>query len=236
MTWAVRAHEAEVAARFDLLHDRFKSSVAGDDYRLRALRGRLGALDGLRILDLGCGKGRFASALAAEGAEVIGLDRSAAMLAVAAGLDRVLASARRLPFASGAFDAVIAVEVFEHLPTEAIGAVLREARRAIKPGGLLLVVDKNAGSWNDARPWLPNLLLKWIDEKRGRWMYPSGGPVRERWFRPDGFARAMRREFAQVDWEHLLSPSESRRRLFRLIPRARRMVLWSGRVPGGPNA
>jgi 2-polyprenyl-6-hydroxyphenyl methylase/3-demethylubiquinone-9 3-methyltransferase len=187
------------------------------------------------VLDLGCGKGRFAAALAREGAEVIGLDCSAAMLAAARGLDRVRGSARRLPFASACFDAVVAVEVFEHLPGNAIGTVLREARRVLRPGGVLAIVDKNAGSWNARRPWLPNRLVKWIDERRGRWMYPAGGPVRERWFRPRAFAARLGRAFVEVQVEYLLSPNEKAHPLFRLVPSARLLTLWSARVPGGTH-
>lgn len=251
MTLTAQGHEAEVAARFDLLAHRFKSSVADEDARLRALRVCLGTglepvwgvgvrppparLHGLRVLDLGCGKGRFAAALEADGAEVLGLDRSAAMLASARGLDRVRASARHLPFPPASFDGVVAVEVFEHLPARAIGAVIREVRRVLRPGGVVAIVDKNAGSWNARRPWLPNLLVKRIDEARGRWMYPSGGPVRERWFWPRGFAARLRRAFAEVRVEYLLSGSEADCRLFRLVPSARVMILWSARVPGGPD-
>ena len=77
--------------------------------------------DGRRVLDLGCGKGRFATRLAESGAEVVGIDLSAAMLAEAKGLARVRGSARRLPFASATFDAVVAVEVFEHLADDRRG-------------------------------------------------------------------------------------------------------------------
>jgi SAM-dependent methyltransferase len=228
-------HEAEVGARFDLLHRRFKPEVSREDVRLGAVRDCLGPLTGRRILDLGCGKGRFAASLTASGAEVVGLDRSAAMLVVAAGsgagLDCVRGSARRLPFAGAAFDAVIAVEVFEHLA--AIDEVLLEVRRVLRPGGVLAIVDKNAGSWNVQRPWLPNLAVKWIDERRGRWMYPSGGPVRERWFWPRRFGRRLRRLFGDVRVTHLLTPPESTHPLFRRVPCARLLTLWSARVPGG---
>jgi 2-polyprenyl-6-hydroxyphenyl methylase/3-demethylubiquinone-9 3-methyltransferase len=226
-------YEAEVAARFDLLHDRFKAGVGGEDVRLGAVRGCLGRVGGRRVLDLGCGKGRFAAPLAAAGAEVIGLDRSAAMLdgARSAGLDRVRGSARRLPFAGSSFDAAIAVEVFEHLA--AIDDVLLEVRRVLRPGGILAIVDKNAGSLNAARPWLPNLAVKWIDERRGLWMYPSGGPLREHWFWPRPFRDRLRRQFCEVRVTHLLSPAEAARPLFRLVPGARLFTLWSARVPGG---
>ena len=53
-------YEAEVTRRFDALSRRFKHSVDDDDYRLRGLLEALGPVEGRLILDLGCGKGRFA--------------------------------------------------------------------------------------------------------------------------------------------------------------------------------
>ena len=223
-------YEAEVGARFDQLEGRFKDAVDATDVRLCALRTALGPLAGLRVLDLGCGKGRFARRLADEGALVVGLDLSSAMLASASGLARVRASARRLPLASDAFDAVVAVEVFEHLP--ALGAVLAEARRVLRPGGALAVIDKNAGALNVERPWLPAVVVKAIDERRGRWMYPHGGPVRERWFWPDALSARLRRAgFSHVGVSFLLGVSESRRTIFRAVPRTRLLALWTARVP-----
>jgi SAM-dependent methyltransferase len=227
------SHDAFVAARFDESEGRFKAKVASDDVRLRAVIESLGPLEGRRVLDLGCGKGRFASHLKAEGAEVIGLDLSVAMLAIPNGIDRVQASARRLPFADGTFDAVVAIEVLEHVGS--VEAVLFEARRVLKPGGRLAIVDKNAGALDANRPWLPSLLVKWIDERRGLWMYPSGGPVRERWFWPWSLRRCLNREFESVRVAHLLRPEEAVRRLFRVLPAVRLMTLWSASVPSPPR-
>lgn len=223
-------HEAEVAARFDALQQRFKSALEPDDVRLRAVRESLEPLAGRRVLDLGCGKGRFARPLAEAGAVVYGIDLSHAMLADAAGVGRVRGSARRLPFAAETFDAVIAVEVFEHLA--AIDDVLAEARRVLRPGGILAIVDKNALALNADRPWLPGLLVKWIDEQRGLWMYPAGGPVRERWFWPSRFRARLGRWFEDVRIAHLLTPGEARHRLFRHAPWVRLMTLWTARVAG----
>ncbi|SIO59813.1 2-polyprenyl-6-hydroxyphenyl methylase / 3-demethylubiquinone-9 3-methyltransferase [Singulisphaera sp. GP187] len=223
-------HEAEVAAQFDRQQQRFKSTVAVDDVRLSALKQRLEPLRGRRVLDLGCGKGRFARPLAEAGAELVGIDLSAAMLADARGIARVRGSARRLPFAADSFDAVIAVEVFEHLA--AIDDVLREARRVLRPGGVLAIVDKNAGALNADRPWLPSLVVKRIDELRGLWMYSHDSPVRERWFWPGRFRNHLGRWFDEVHVDHILSPKEADRRLFRQIPRARLLTLWTARVAG----
>jgi ubiquinone/menaquinone biosynthesis C-methylase UbiE len=228
-TLGPQEYEAEVALKFDLLQHRFKPEVGQEDVRLSALLSSLGAVHGRRILDLGCGKGRFAAPLARAGAEMIGLDRSAAMLERARALPRVCGTGRRLPFAASTFDAVIAVEVFEHLA--AIDEVLLEVRRVLRPGGIVAIVDKNACSWNADRPWLPNLAVKWIDEQRGRWMYPKGSPVSERWFWPWSFCRRLRRFFDPVDVWHLLSPDEAGHTLFRQVPRARLFALWLARVP-----
>ena len=64
----IAEHEAVVASRFDALHGRFKRVLADDDPRLRGVVDSLRPLAGRRILDLGCGKGRFARALAEQGA------------------------------------------------------------------------------------------------------------------------------------------------------------------------
>ncbi len=228
-------HEAEVGARFDLLHTRFKRAVGGDDVRLRALLDALGPCRGLRVLDLGCGKGRFAAKMAGAGAEVVGLDLSEAMLSDAPddSFARVRGSARRLPFGSESFDAVAAVEVVEHLPARAVDEVLVEARRVLRPGGLVAVLDKNAGCFDARRPWLPGLAVKWIDERRGRWMYPAGGPVRERWLWPGAFRRSLGRSFEAARVDFLLGPDESQGALFRALPPARRLALWTARKPGG---
>jgi SAM-dependent methyltransferase len=228
-------YEAAVAARFDDLHGRFKSEVPEDDPRLLSIAESLHPLDGRRVLDLGCGKGRFARALRDRGARVVGLDVSEAMLAGAdgSGLDRVRGSARRLPFRPSSFDAVIAVEIFEHLAPRAVDDVCAEVRRVLRPGGTFVVVDKNLYSLNARRPWLPSVTVKWIDERCGRWMYPHGGPVRERWFRPAGLRRRLTRWFADVRIVHVLSGLEAGRFPFEQIPGARLLVLWSARVPGG---
>jgi 2-polyprenyl-6-hydroxyphenyl methylase/3-demethylubiquinone-9 3-methyltransferase len=225
------ACERYVSARFDAVESRFRPTVAENDVRLRAILSALGPLAGRRMLDLGCGKGRFARRFQEAGAEVVGLDVSAGMLREAVGIDRVRGSARRLPFASESFDAVVAVEVLEHVG--AIPEVLAEMRRVLRPGGVVAIVDKNAGALDVNRPWVPSLLVKRLDEHRGLWMYPAGAPVRERWFWPGAFARRLRGEFESVRVSHLLTPREARRAVFRRFPQARLLTLWTGRRAGG---
>jgi 2-polyprenyl-6-hydroxyphenyl methylase/3-demethylubiquinone-9 3-methyltransferase len=230
----IARHEAVVASRFDALGGRFKNEVAADDPRLRGLVASLSPLEGQRILELGCGKGRFSRRLIEHGACAVGLDLSRAMLAEATGLDRVRASARRLPFGPASFDRVMAVEVFEHLAPQVLDDVCREARRVLRPGGTFVIVDKNVHSWDARRPWLPSLAVKWIDERRGLWMYSHREAVRERWFRPGQLKKKLLRWFSDVRVSHLLSRAEEGRFPFPWVPAARLFVLWAARVPGGP--
>jgi 2-polyprenyl-6-hydroxyphenyl methylase/3-demethylubiquinone-9 3-methyltransferase len=229
----IASHEAAVALQFDALHERFKTTLVGDDYRLRALQTALAPIRGLRLLDLGCGKGRFARALRAQGADVVGLDISRLMLSRARGVARVRASARRLPFGSRCFDGVFTVEVLEHLAASSLPEVLTEASRVLRPGGVLAIVDKNAAALSAQRPWLPALAVKRIDERRGRWMYAPDSPVRERWFWPGRLRNELKRSFENVRIVRLLAPPEEKCWLFRRWPAARLMTLWVAAAPGG---
>lgn len=229
---APRAHDRAVAAAFDATAARFKPEVGPDDVRLAALIAALAPLAGCRVLDLGCGKGRFATPLRRRGAEVVGIDLSAAMLGHATGIDRARASARRLPFAAGAFDAVVAVEVLEHVG--AVGPVLAEARRVLRPGGRLVIIDKNVLAIDARRPWLPAAAIKWLDERRGLWMYPHRSPVRERWFVPQALRRAIEGAgFEHAAVRYLLTPRERRRWLHRTLPRTRLMTVWAATAAEG---
>lgn len=103
------------------------------------------------VLDLGCGTGTLAIALAKAlpGAAVAGLDADAEALEIAAdkarragaalGLRR--GSSTALPFRDGAFDCVVSSLFFHHLERAAKIATLREVRRVLAPGGALHVAD-----------------------------------------------------------------------------------------------
>jgi 2-polyprenyl-6-hydroxyphenyl methylase/3-demethylubiquinone-9 3-methyltransferase len=229
----IATHEAIVASRFDALHGRFKRDVAADDFRLSAIVECFAPIAGQRVLDLGCGKGRFSKALSDLGSHVVGLDLSSEMLAAAEGLARVRGTARRLPFGPASFDRVLAVEVFEHMALESIDQVCGEVRRVLRPGGTFAIVDKNAWSWNAQRPWLPGVAVKWIDERRGLWMYSHREQVRERWFSPYWMARQLARCFTEVRVVYPLARAEEGHFPFQFVPGTRLFVLWAARAPGG---
>lgn len=95
-----------------------------------------------RVLDLGCGAGRFVSALAEAGAEPVGVELAEAALERARrnvpGADlRLLAPDGSVPLEHGSVDLVWCSEVLEHVADG--GHLLLEARRVLRPGGRLLV-------------------------------------------------------------------------------------------------
>jgi SAM-dependent methyltransferase len=97
---------------------------------------------GERVLDLGCGAGRFVAALRDAGADAVGVELAAAALdrarANAPDADlRLVEPDGSLPLEHGSVDLVWCSEVLEHVAdTE---HVLLEVRRVLRPGGRLLV-------------------------------------------------------------------------------------------------
>ncbi len=221
-----------VSERFDQLQHRFKASVSPGDVRLTGVGRALGPIAGKRLLDLGCGKGRFARHWISCGASVVGLDLSAGMLVQGFEFPRVKGSAVRLPFATNSFECVVAIEVLEHIESTLVHTFLSEANRVLVPGGCLVIVDKNATALDSNRPWLPAVLVKRIEERQGRWMYRAGEPFRERWFNPSKLSGMLRNNFHDVSCEYLLRPEEERHIVFRHLPAARLWTLWHGTKRG----
>jgi SAM-dependent methyltransferase len=108
-----------------------------------ALLRLLGPVQGLRVLDLGCGQGRFTRRLAARGAQVTGVDWSAAMIDVAdahersapLGIEYRRMDARLVARAwpPGSFDRVVACMSLMDMPNSP--AAVRGAYRLLRPGG-----------------------------------------------------------------------------------------------------
>lgn len=159
MTYRAKEHyrDSAVAASYD--SERFTSRKGRFvDRRERSLISeaivRSGARRGAMILDVPCGTGRLARALALAGYVVTGVDVSEPMLARAA--DRmsdlpatekpslVVGDAEALPFADAAFDVVVSLRLFGHLPPSARTRALRDFRRVSR--GHVVVAYYQRGS------------------------------------------------------------------------------------------
>ncbi len=103
---------------------------------------------GERVLDLGCGAGRFVAALRDAGADPVGVELAEAALERARrnvpGADlRLVANDGALPLGHGEVDLVWCSEVLEHVPDTI--AFLTEVRRVLRRGGRLLVTVPDHG-------------------------------------------------------------------------------------------
>jgi SAM-dependent methyltransferase len=160
------------------------------------LRLLLNALQGLEgdVLDIGCGAGNVASAIAESCPQlrVHGVDVSSAALDLARrtapDLDFQQAPAERLPFRDESMSAVVMLDVLEHLQDPA--ACLGEVRRVLKPGGVFhIVLPLEVQPWTFYRlvtrlGWKAKLHhcghIQLFDEHRFEAMAAAGGiPVRK---------------------------------------------------------
>jgi len=124
--------------------DRLRDELFGGQVFLRALVALLPST--WTVGDLGCGTGAFLPVLAPHVQRVVGVDASDEMLRAArhrtsalGNVDLRRGTLEALPLADGSLDAAVMVLVLHHLPAPVPALV--EARRVLKPGGRLLVVD-----------------------------------------------------------------------------------------------
>jgi ubiquinone/menaquinone biosynthesis C-methylase UbiE/DNA-binding transcriptional ArsR family regulator len=166
----------------------FFSSAAGQWDRLRAeLFGRRADLLALLALldeswvfgDLGCGTGQVTEALAPAVRQVIAVDDSAAMLTAAkrrlAGVENVelrRGSLEALPVADGELDAAALFLVLHYVEDPA--AAVAEARRALKPGGRLLVADMVPHDRAEYRQTMGHVWPGFAREQVESWLADAG--------------------------------------------------------------
>jgi 2-polyprenyl-6-hydroxyphenyl methylase / 3-demethylubiquinone-9 3-methyltransferase len=122
------------------------------DHLCRHFGGDVGAerpLAGLRIIDIGCGGGLLSEALARMGASVVGIDAEPDSIGIASAhaaheglaIDYRVALPEELAAAGEMFDAVISMEVIEHVAD--VSAFAAAARALVRPDGALIVATLN---------------------------------------------------------------------------------------------
>jgi ubiquinone/menaquinone biosynthesis C-methylase UbiE len=109
--------------------------------------------DGQRVLDVGCGTGALALRAAAKGAWVKGIDVNPQMLEIARSRARQAKLEHRVEWAemgvaeleseeAASYDVVVSGLCFSELTADEVSFALEQARRVLKPRGLLLLVDE----------------------------------------------------------------------------------------------
>lgn len=142
---------AEIARHFNEAagdEKHFPSTIDPRIYHVQLILDYFGDINGRRVLDVGCGKGRFARVLQERnpGAKLVAFDLAEAMLHyVSSGIATCAGSMTALPFSSASFQCAYATESLEHAVD--IEAAVAEMCRIVKPGGRIVIIDKNRDQW-----------------------------------------------------------------------------------------
>jgi ubiquinone/menaquinone biosynthesis C-methylase UbiE len=95
---------------------------------------------GMRVLDVGCGRGEILRHCTDVGVKAYGIDYAPVAVQMARGAGAIYqADAKRLPFPAHFFDRVLMFDLVEHLHPWELGQALAEARRVLRPEGRLIV-------------------------------------------------------------------------------------------------
>lgn len=150
----------------------------------------LRVLDGVRILDIGCGGGLVAEPLARLGAAVTAIDPAVDTIAAAQAhaqgqgltIDYRASRAEALAAAGETFDVVVCLEVVEHVPD--VRAFLRVVASLVRPGGLLILSTINRTLKSYALAIIgAEYVLRWL---------PAGTHQWDRFVTPDELAEHAR--------------------------------------------
>lgn len=146
-------------------------------------------LEGLRLLDIGCGGGLVSEPMARMGAEVVGADASATNVEVArihaersgVTVDYRAETAEALADAGETFDIVLNMEVVEHVAD--VGLFLASCAKMVRPGGLMFVATINRTMKAMALAIVgAEYVLRWL---------PRGTHQYEKLVRPDELERPL---------------------------------------------
>jgi 2-polyprenyl-6-hydroxyphenyl methylase / 3-demethylubiquinone-9 3-methyltransferase len=154
-------------------------------------------LEGLSLLDIGCGGGLLSEPMARLGARVTGVDASARNIAVASlhaerqglAVDYRQGTAEALASEGARFDIVLALEIVEHVSD--VGLFLRSCGEMVKPGGLLFLSTLN----RTAKAWV--LAIAGAEYVLG-WL-PRGTHDWKKFLKPSEVARGLRAGGVETD-------------------------------------
>lgn len=152
ISWAVKyfldANRLHIQEWFNYHADHFETSI--DKVHRAELKSVLQAVtcDGICIADIGCGKGRFLRAIHDKfsACNLTGVDISEKMLEeLPEYVHGCQGSLEHIPLADNSFELTLCIEALEHSVNAPLA--VKELARITKPGGTIIIIDKNITSW-----------------------------------------------------------------------------------------
>lgn len=114
-----------------------------------------GEVDGLDVLDIGCGEGRFCRMLGKRGARITGIDPTEELIIEAQRRQPEaiyhVAKAEKLPLADACIDLVVSYLSLLDIPDYRVA--IKEMKRVLKPGGRCVIANHNGFSTASSKYW-----------------------------------------------------------------------------------
>ena len=148
ISWATKffldAYYWQIKSSFNSDFKIFPETINSNDKRIQTIISFFGNLNRKKIIDVGCGKGRFIKKLQNmfPGAQFYGIDISEKMLYSCPKNAKVsIGSILNIPYPDNFFDFIYSIETLEH--SVRIEKAIEEMSRVLKPGGKILIIDKD---------------------------------------------------------------------------------------------
>jgi SAM-dependent methyltransferase len=149
---------------------------------------------GSRVLDVGCGYGRFLRPMIAAGLQVAGVDVNPAIVSAnrAAGLNCM--TAKEFETSNDLYDVILMAHIIEHLTPRELVNFMDAYLDRLKPGGQLVIVtplmsDYFYEDFDHIKPYLPTGILMVFGERAAQVQYYARNrmELRDIWFRRSPF-------------------------------------------------
>ncbi len=205
--------------------ENFKPKIAKDNFAAKSILNILKKeidLKDKKILDAGCGEGRFSKYFIEKNANITSLDISEEYInVIKANIRRgkfVVGSVTDLPFPKNSFDYIFSVDVLQHVPN--INKAIKEFHRVLKINGKVIIIDKNKFGLN-SKYLIPQILIQKYKELT-EWRYEG---FKERWFSPNKFERVIKLYFKETEYEYIIEKNK----IFKIFPKINLFVVYTAR-------
>jgi len=160
----------------DFIYEPYEDRVLAYARLCEFIKSNVGA--GNKLLDIGCGVGRFVKMALEQGFNATGIDRAPGALAYAEkyyGLRLIQGEAESIPVPDKTYDIVTLIHVIEHSRNPL--SVLREVRRVLKPGGILFIETPNSLRFYLIERYLPLFKMAYLKVQNKAWSKCKWGHV-----------------------------------------------------------